>query len=54
MTNKPWYCGKGLGLRVSVWDPVANLPKVVLNDYYVLQKQTVAIFAEQEDDSDTF
>jgi hypothetical protein len=45
---------QALGLRVSVWDPVANLPKSVLNGYYVLQKQTGAIFSEQEDDSDTF
>jgi hypothetical protein len=45
---------QGFGVESATWEPVTNLPKTVLNEYYNLQKQAPVMFAEQDDDSDTF
>ena len=45
---------QGIGVESTTWEPVSNLPKTVLNEYYKLQKQTVDMFAKQDDESDTF
>ena len=45
---------QGFGVESTTWESVENLPKSVLNDYYVLQQQAVVMFAEQDDDSDAF
>jgi hypothetical protein len=44
---------QGFGVESATWEPVANLPKTVLNEYYSLQKQTETMFAEQDEESDT-
>jgi hypothetical protein len=44
---------QGFGVESVNWDPVANLPQPVLNEYYALQKQATALF-EQDDNSDVF
>ncbi len=45
---------QGFGVENVTWESVENLPKSVLNDYYVLQQQDVVMFSEQDDDSDAF
>jgi hypothetical protein len=43
---------QGFGVESVSWEPVANLPKSVLNEYYALQKQAVALFEERDDNSE--
>ena len=43
---------QGFGVESASWEPVANLPKSVLNEYYALQKQAVALFEERDDNSE--
>ena len=45
---------QGFGVESASWESVANLPKAVLQEYYVSQQQAAAMFAEQDDDSDAF
>ena len=45
---------QGFGVESASWDPVTNLPKAVLNEFYVSQQQAAVLFAEQDDDSDVF
>ena len=45
---------QGFGVESVSWEPVSNLPKDVLNDYYTLQQQAAAMFEEQDDESDAF
>ena len=42
---------KGFGVESASWEPVANLPKAVLDAYYTLQQQAAALFNELDDDS---
>ena len=44
---------QGFGVESVTWEPVANLPKTVLNEYYSLQREDEAMFAEQDEESDT-
>jgi hypothetical protein len=43
---------QGFGVESTSWEPVANLPKSVLNEYYDLQKQAAALFEEWDDNSE--
>lgn len=45
---------QGFGVESASWEPVANLPKAVLQEYYTSQQQAAAMFAEQDEDSDVF
>jgi hypothetical protein len=57
-TNKRTRCKEalvlwqGFGVESASWEPVANLPKGVLDAYYALQKQAAALFEEQGDNSE--
>jgi hypothetical protein len=57
-TNKRTRCKEalvlwqGFGVESASWEPVANLPKAVLDAYYTLQKQAAALFEEQDDNSE--
>ncbi len=59
-TNKRTRCKEalvlwqGFGVESASWEPVANLPKGVLDAYYALQKQAAALFEEQDDNSEYF
>jgi len=43
---------QGFGVESASWEPVANLPKSVLNEYYALQTQAAALFEERDDNSE--
>jgi hypothetical protein len=45
---------QGFGVESASWEPVANLPKSVLSEYYALQKQAAALFEERDDNSEDF
>ena len=45
---------QGFGVESASWEPVANLPKSVLNEYYDLQKQVADLFEERDDNSEEF
>ena len=57
-TNKRTRCKEalvlwqGFGVESVSWEPVANLPKGVLDTYYALQQQAAALFEEQDDNSE--
>ena len=42
------------GVESASWEPVANLSKAVLQEYYVSQQQAASMFAKQDEDSDAF
>ena len=52
--NQVLVLWQGFGVESVTWEPVANLPKSVLDEYYALQKQVATMFADLDDDSDTF
>lgn len=60
-TDKKTRCSQalvvwqGFGVESVRWEPVANLPKAVLDEYHTLQKQAAVLFAELDDnDSESF
>ncbi len=59
-TNKKSRCKQalvlwqGFGVESASWEPVSNLPKSVLSEYYALQKQAAALFEERDENSEDF
>ncbi len=45
---------QGFGVESASWEPVSNLPKSVLSEYYALQKQAASLFEERDDNSEDF